>query len=90
MEGKAKFLAPKLSSLLKHVGYWKYKVPMLEINISFYDFNKDFVQPRMNVLSLLMTISLSYIFFWLMCPLTTSGNMCNLLLFMNFLLMVVQ
>jgi hypothetical protein len=46
MEGKAKFLAPKLDSLLKHVGYWKCKVPMLEIDAGFYDFNKDFVHAK--------------------------------------------
>jgi hypothetical protein len=40
MEGKAKFLAPK------HVGYWKYKVLMLEIDVSFYDFKKDFVHAK--------------------------------------------
>lgn len=46
MEGKAKFLAPKLDSLLKYVVYWKYKVPMLEIDVGFYDFNKDFVHAK--------------------------------------------
>jgi hypothetical protein len=46
MEGKAKLLAPKLDSLLKHVGYWKCKVPMLEIDAGFYDFNKDFVHAK--------------------------------------------
>jgi hypothetical protein len=46
MEGKAKFLAPKLDCLLKHVGYWKYKVLMLEIDVSFYDFNKDFIHAK--------------------------------------------
>lgn len=46
MEGKTKFLAPKLDSLLKHVGYWKYKVPMLEIDVGYYDSNKDFVHAK--------------------------------------------
>jgi hypothetical protein len=43
---KDKLLAPKLNSLLKHVGCWKCKVSMPNVDANSYSMNKNFVHSK--------------------------------------------
>jgi len=46
IERKEKLLAPKLDSLLKHVGHWKAKVSMLGVDYGFHYFNKNLMHAK--------------------------------------------
>ncbi len=46
IERKEKLLAPKLDSLLKHVGHWKAKVFMLGVDYGFHYFNKTLMHAK--------------------------------------------
>jgi hypothetical protein len=46
VRGKEKMLAPKLDSLLKHVGCWKAKFLMPSVDVGSHNFNKKFVHAK--------------------------------------------
>jgi hypothetical protein len=46
IERKEKLLAPKLDSLLKHVGAWKAKVSMLGVDYGSHYFNKNLMHAK--------------------------------------------
>lgn len=86
IEGKDK-LVPKLYSLFKHVGHWKWKVSMPNVDASYYSMNKNFVHSKMNTL---LIKDLSWTYSSVIFSLSTNKNMPNLLLFITSLFTVVQ
>ncbi len=46
VEGKEKFIVPKLNSLLEHANHQKCKISMLETEVSSYYYNKYYVHVK--------------------------------------------
>jgi hypothetical protein len=46
VEGKENLIVPKLNSLVEHVSHRKCKISMLEIDVSSYYYNKNYVHAK--------------------------------------------
>jgi len=46
VEGKEKLIVPKLNSLVEHASHRKCKISMLEIDVSSYYYNKNYVHAK--------------------------------------------
>jgi len=58
--------------------------------VGYYCYNKDYVHAKNECAFIVHACPSIVIFFWLISPLITNINMCNLLLFITFLFMAIQ